>query len=91
MTEEEHRMFIDLLFSHRHLWITFEEYRYMQEHPDVDWEAAHEVFHEESYDAYNDLAESLLAGKPLQERLRTVLRQSELSQAEIREQMKKRR
>ena len=57
----------------------------------VDWEAAHEIFHEESYDTYNDLAESLLAGKPLLERLRTVLRQSELSQAEIREQMKNRR
>ncbi len=63
----------------------------MQKHTDVDWETAHEIFHEESYEAYNDLAESLLAGKPLLERLRTVLRHSELSQAEIREQMKRRR
>lgn len=90
MTEDECLLFIELLFSHRQLWITFEEYRYMQEHPDVDWKTAHEAFSEESFQAYDDLADALHAGKPLRERLRTVLRQSELSQAEIREQMKRR-
>ena len=68
MTTEEKMMFTSLLFAHRHLWMTFQEYRYLQERPDVDWEAAHEIFHEESDVVYNSLAEAVREGKPLQDK-----------------------
>jgi len=55
MTEDEKLMFIELLFSHRHLWETFQEYRYLQEHPEVDWETAHEIYSEESHEVYTSL------------------------------------
>jgi hypothetical protein len=89
MTTEEKMMFTSLLFAHRHLWMTFQEYRYLQEHPDVDWEAAHEIFHEESDEVYNSLAEAVREGQPLQDKLQTVLLQSELTQAEVQNWMKK--
>jgi hypothetical protein len=82
MTQEELQLFIKLLFSHRHLWTMFEEYRYLHEHPDVDWKTAHEAFFEESEEAYQSLADALLEGKPIAERLQTVLSQSELTMAE---------
>ena len=27
MTSEEKQLFVNLLFNHRHLWMTFQEYR----------------------------------------------------------------
>jgi hypothetical protein len=88
MTHEEKQLFINLLFSHRHLWMTFEEYRYLQEHPDVDWETAHETFFEESDEVYKSLAAALLEGKPIAEQLQTVLSQSDLTQAETLRKLK---
>lgn len=90
MTTEEKSMVVSLLFSHRHLWMTLQEYRYLQEHPDVDWEAAHEIFHEESDEVYNSLAEALREGRPLQDTLQTVLLHAQLTEAEVQNQMKKR-
>lgn len=89
MTTEEKEMVTSLLFSHRHLWMTLQEYRYLQEHPDVDYEAVHEIFHEESDEVYNSLAEALREGQPLQDRLQTVLLHSQLTEAEVQNQMKK--
>lgn len=48
MTAEEEKLFTALLFSHKHLWITFETYRYLQEHPEMDWETVHDRFSEEA-------------------------------------------
>jgi len=88
MTSEEKQLFVNLLFNHRHLWMTFQEYRYLQERPDVDWETAHEVFFEETEDIYKSLADALLEGQPLQDKLETVLLQSRLTQVEVQERMK---
>jgi len=90
MTIEEKTIFINLLFAHRHLWTTFQEYRYLQEHPDMDWETAHEIFFEESDEVYNSLAEALREEQPIQDKLQTVLLQSQLSEVEVRNWMKNR-
>jgi hypothetical protein len=89
MTSEEQRLFVNLLFNHRHLWMTFQEYRYLQEHPDVDWETAHEIFFEETEDIYKSLADALLEAQPLQDKLETILLQSRLTQAEVEDWLKK--
>jgi len=90
MTIEEKTIFINLLFAHRHLWTTFQEYRYLQEHPDTDWETAHEIFFEESDEVYNSLAEALREEQPIQDKLQTVLLQSQLTEVEVRNWMKNR-
>ena len=89
MTEDEKMIFIDLLFAHRHLWMAFQEYRYLQEHPEVGWAVAHEIFHEETDEVYNSLADALREEQPIQDKLRTVLLQSQLIEVEVRKQMKK--
>jgi len=89
MTEDEKLMFIELLFSHRHLWETFQEYRYLQEHPEVDWETAHEIYSEESHEVYTSLADALHDDQPIRDKLQTVLLHSQLTQVEVRHWMKK--
>jgi hypothetical protein len=89
MTTEEKMIFIELLFAHRHLWMTFQEYRYLQEHPEMDWETAHEIFFEESDEVYNSLADALREEQPIRDKLRTVLLQSQLTEVEVRDRMKK--
>jgi hypothetical protein len=89
MSEDVKMLFIELLFAHRHLWMTFQEYRYLQEHPEVDWETAHQVFFEESDEVYNSLADALREEQPIRDKLRTVLLQSQLTEAEVRNQLKK--
>ena len=70
--------------------MAFQEYRYLQEHPDVDWEKAHEIYFEETDELYNSLAEALREGQPLQDKLETILLQSQLTEAEVQNWMKKR-
>jgi hypothetical protein len=91
MTTDEQldMLFIELLFAHRHLWMTFQEYRYLQEHPEVDWQTAHEIFHQESDEVYNSLADALREGQPIRDKLRTALLQSNLTEVEIRNSLKK--
>lgn len=91
MTEPEGKLFIELLFAHRRLWMTFQESRYLQEHPEVDWEAAHEIFLEMSHDIYTRLADAVREEQPIQDKLRTVLLQSQLTEVEVRDRMKKAR
>lgn len=88
MTTEEHKLFANLLFSHKHLWITFEEYRYLQEHPEMDWETVHDRFSEEADEVYQTLADALLEGRPIADSLQTVLLQAQMTVAERRKQMK---
>jgi hypothetical protein len=88
MTTEEQKLFSSLLFSHKHLWITFEEYRYLQEHPEMDWETVHDRFSEEADEVYQTLADALLEERPLEDSLRTVLLQAQMTLAERRKQMK---
>jgi hypothetical protein len=91
MTDEEEMIFIELLFAHRHLWMTFQESRYLNEHPETDWETAHRIFFEESDDIYTRLADALREGQPIRDKMRTVLLQSQLAEVEVRDQMKKTR
>ena len=90
MTIEEQKMFSSLLFAHRHLWMTFQVYRYLQEHPEMDWETANGIFFEESEEVYNSLAEALLEEQPLQDKLQTILLQSRLTETEVRNRLKNR-
>ena len=89
MTTEERTLFINLLFAHKHLWTTFQEYRFLQEYPDTDWESAHERFSEEAYDVYQSVADALLEGRPLQDTLETVLLHGQLTQNEVIQAMKR--
>ncbi len=89
MTESEGKLFIELLFAHRHLWMTFQEYRYLQEHPETDWETAHRIFHEESDEVYTRLADAVREEQPIRDKLKTVLLQSRLTEVEVRDRMKK--
>jgi hypothetical protein len=88
MTHDEKMLFTELLFAHRHLWITFQEYRYLQEHLDLDWETAHEIFFEESDEFYNSLAEAVREEQPFRDKLRTVLLRTEWTEVEVRNKMK---
>lgn len=88
MTTEEARLFTNLLFSHKHLWITFEEYRYLREHPDMDWETVHDRFSEEADAVYQTLADAVLEGKPIADSLQTVLLHAEMSLNENRRKMR---
>ena len=86
MTTEEKMLFSNLLFAHRHLWMTFQ----VQEHPEMDWETANDIFFEESDEVYTSLAEALLEEQPLQDKLQTVLLQSRLTEVEVRNRLKNR-
>lgn len=88
MTADEQKLFSSLLFSHKHLWITFEEYRYLQEHPEMDWETVHDRFSEEADEVYQTLADALLEERPIGDSLQTVLLQAQMTVAERRKQMK---
>jgi hypothetical protein len=82
MTREEMLFFSNLIFSHKHLWLAFEEYRYLQEHPEMDWDTVHERFSDEADPIYQSLADALHEGKPLGEALQTVLLHSQLTEVE---------
>jgi hypothetical protein len=88
MTHEEKQLFINLLFSHKNLLITFQEYRYLQEHPEADWETVHERSFEEADEVYQSLSDALLEGKPLEDALQTILLQAKLIQAEVLKNLK---
>jgi hypothetical protein len=89
MTDKEQKQFANLLFSHKHLWIGFEVFRYLTEHPEMDYETVHERFSEEAYEVYQSVADALLEERPIEEVLRTVLLHSQLSEVETRDRMKK--
>jgi hypothetical protein len=89
MTEPEMLLFTELLFAHRRLWMTFQAYRYLEEHPQADWEYANQIFWEQSHEVYSDLAEALNDEQPIRDKLQTVLLQSHLAETEIRDQLKK--
>ena len=42
MTHDERIQFSNLLFAHKHLVTLFQEYRYMNEHQEADYESVHE-------------------------------------------------
>ena len=74
MTTEEARLFTNLLFSHKHFWITFEDVSvFTRSIPDMDWETVHDRFSEEADAVYQTLADAVLEGKPIADSLQTVL------------------
>jgi hypothetical protein len=89
MTEPEMMLFTELLFAHRRLWMTFQTCRYLEEHPEMDWETANLVFYHQSDEVYNSLADALREEQPIQDKLRTVLLQSQLAEVEVRDRLKK--
>lgn len=89
MTHDEKMLFSSLLFSHKHLLLAFQEFRYLQEHPEMDWNTVHENFSEEVDVVYQSLADALLEDRPLGEALQTVLLRSQLTEVEAREKMKR--
>lgn len=82
MTHDEKLLFSNLLFSHKHLWIAFQEHRYLTEHPEMDYQTVHERFSDEADPIYQSLADALLEEQPIQDSLQTVLLHSQLTQNE---------
>ena len=91
MTHEERMQFSRLLFTHKHLLTLFQEYRYMTEHPEADFEAVHERFFDEVDDVYQTLQNALVEDAPIHDTLDTVITHSELIENEIRNGLKERR
>jgi len=89
MKEAEMLLFVDLLSSHRQLWMTFQTYRYLQEHPEMDWLTARTIFHEESEEVYTSLVDALNEEQPIRDKLQTFLLQSNLTEVEVRNWLKK--
>lgn len=89
MKEAEMLLFTQLLTAHRRLWMTFQAYRYLEEHPQADWESANQIFWEQSQEVYNSLAEALNDEQPIRDKLQTVLLQSRLAEAEVQDYLKK--
>ena len=76
MTEKERLLFSNLLFAHKHLLSLFQEYRYMSEHPESDYETVHERMYDEFDDVYKSLQDALGEDKPLDDALDTVITHS---------------
>ena len=90
MTLEEKQSFSNLLFAHKHLLTLFQEFRYMTEHPESDYETVHERFFEEVDDVYQSLQDALVEDTPLKEPLETVITHSHLIEVEVRNSLKSR-
>lgn len=85
MTEEEQNMFTKILFDHKHLWLAFQETRYLREFPDADPEEVHVRFVDAADEVYRPLTDALLEERPIQdilEKVETVLLASNIAQAE---------
>ena len=88
MTHEERLQFSNLLFAHKHLLTLFQEYRYMTEHPETEYETIHERIFDEVDDVYQTLQVALVENEPLDEALETVLLHSQLIEVEVRNRLK---
>jgi hypothetical protein len=88
MTFEEKQSFSNVLFAHKDLLTLFQEYRYMSEHPQSDYESVHERFFEEVGDVYKSLEDALVDDIPLKEPLDTVITHSHLIEVEVRNALK---
>jgi hypothetical protein len=82
MTDDEQKLFTNLMFDHKHLWIAFQETRHLREFPNEDPEEVHGRFLDAAYGVYNPLEEALLAGQPIRDILETVLLASRIAQSE---------
>jgi hypothetical protein len=85
MTEDELKQFSLLLFDHKHLWTALQVTRHLREFPDDDPKEVHLRFWNAAYDVYQPLADALLSELPTQgiaEKLRTILLNSTIAQAE---------
>ena len=82
MTTEETRMFTHLLFDHKHLWIAFQETRYLRKFPNEDAERVHGRFVDAAHEVYHPLEDALLEGKPIRDTLETILLASSIAQSE---------
>ena len=90
MTHEEKLLFSNVLFSHKHLLTLFQEYRYMGEHPESDYDTAHERFFDEVGNVYKTLEDALIGETSLKEPLETVIMHSHLIEVEVRDSLKAR-
>ncbi len=73
MATDDLKLFTDLFFSQKHLWIAFQETKHLKEFPLDDPEEVHAHFVEAAYDIYNPLEEILLSRLLSQDELETIL------------------
>ena len=82
MTPDDRDLFVNLIFSHKRLFIAFQEIRRLKEFPNDDPELVHERFCDAAEEVYQSLEAALLEGRPLQDALRTVLLATNIALAE---------
>ena len=76
------QLFSNLLFSHKRLWISFQELKHLKEFPDDDPETVHGRFCDAADEVYQPLIDALHEGRPIQDALQTVLLVSEIARTE---------
>lgn len=73
---------ISLTFAYKHLWIKYQELRYMEKYPDSDPETVREAVFDEIDDLFRPVGDALSDGQPVRELLlalvNTVQRAKEL-------------
>jgi hypothetical protein len=85
VTEEELKLFSLLLFDHKHLWIAFQETKYLREFPNADPKDAHIRFVNAAAEVYLPLENALLSRRPIRdigEILQTIFLASTIAQSE---------
>jgi hypothetical protein len=81
----DRELFTSLLFSHKHLWIAFQEQKHLREFPDEDLLEVHVRFDDAACEVYRPLEAALLSGQPVQDALQTVLLVTQISRVEGRQ------
>lgn len=75
MDTEETLVVSQLISAYKHLWITHQEFKYLDQHPGADPEEVHGEFVETAYDLFLPLNEALLQRQPLQDVLQKLVRE----------------
>jgi hypothetical protein len=60
---------ISLVCGYKHLWLKYQELRYLERHPDSDPEIVREAVFDEVDDLFRPATDALSEGRPVQELL----------------------
>ncbi len=64
---------ITLVFAYKHLWIKYQELRYMANHPQADPDSVRQAVFDEIHDLFQPVGDALSEGRPAQELLLAVV------------------
>ena len=79
MDTQDRLIFSELVSAHKRLWIKYQEIKHLYEDSRADPALAHERFFDEAENLFRPLAEAILDGRPLQDEIQKMLRETEHS------------